>query len=89
MMANAGEELGAVSEAQPLEVARISNARRAGMNIRRIGLFRVIVPLKKIVKHASHTRVESENLVVRVELACGQVGYGEGVPRLVRYGRNR
>jgi L-alanine-DL-glutamate epimerase-like enolase superfamily enzyme len=81
MMANAGEGLGAVSEAQSLEAARIYNVRRAGMNIRRIGLFRVIVPLKKIVKHASHTRVESENLVVRVELASGQVGYGEGVPR--------
>jgi muconate cycloisomerase len=51
------------------------------MKIRRIGLFRVTVPLKKIVKHASHSRIESENLVVRVELASGQVGYGEGVPR--------
>ena len=48
------------------------------MNIRRIGLFRVVVPLKKIVKHASHTRVESENLVVRVELAAGRSAMARG-----------
>ncbi len=39
------------------------------------------VPLKKEIKHASHSRTESENLVVRVELAGGQIGHGEGVPR--------
>ena len=53
----------------------------ASTGIRRIDLFRVAVPLKKEIKHASHSRIESENLVVRVELAGGQVGYGEGVPR--------
>ena len=51
------------------------------MRNRRIELFRVAVPLKKEIKHASHSRTESENLVVRVELAGGQAGYGEGVPR--------
>ncbi len=49
--------------------------------IRRIDLLGVHVPLKKVVKHASHSRSDSENLVVRVELAGGQEGYGEGVPR--------
>ncbi len=39
------------------------------------------VPLKKVVKHASFERSSSENLVVRVELDDGSVGYGEGVPR--------
>jgi muconate cycloisomerase len=53
----------------------------SGARIRRITLFRIAVPLKKEVKHASHSRTASENLVVRVELAGGQVGYGEGVPR--------
>jgi muconate cycloisomerase len=33
------------------------------------------------VKHASFERSTSENLVVRVELADGTIGYGEGVPR--------
>ncbi|MGO9598440.1 MAG: dipeptide epimerase [Isosphaeraceae bacterium] len=54
---------------------------RSALRIRRIALFRVAVPLKKEITHASHSRTESENLVVRVELASGQVGHGEGVPR--------
>ena len=58
-----------------------STSGRSSTQIRRITLFRVAVPLKKEIKHASHSRTESENLVVRVELEGGQVGYGEGVPR--------
>lgn len=49
--------------------------------IRRLVLHRVVVPLKKEVKHASHSRSESENVVVRVDLASGHSGHGEGVPR--------
>jgi L-alanine-DL-glutamate epimerase-like enolase superfamily enzyme len=51
------------------------------MRIANLKLFRVAVPLKKVVRHASFERSGSENLVVRVELVGGQVGYGEGVPR--------
>jgi muconate cycloisomerase len=51
------------------------------MRIASLKLFRVAVPLRKVVRHASFERSGSENLVVRVELADGQVGYGEGVPR--------
>lgn len=51
------------------------------MRIASLKLFRVAVPLKKVVRHASFERSASENLVVRVELAGGPVGYGEGVPR--------
>lgn len=54
---------------------------RGGLAIRRLTLFRVEVPLKKPIKHASHARTLSENLVVRVELESGHAGYGEGVPR--------
>jgi len=54
---------------------------RGGIAIRRLTLFRVEVPLKKPIKHASHARTLSENLVVRVELESGHAGYGEGVPR--------
>lgn len=57
------------------------NSSRRGASIRRLTLHRVAVPLKKPVKHASHERTESENLVVRVELDDGSVGFGEGVPR--------
>lgn len=51
------------------------------MPIRAVELFHVAVPLKTRVKHASHDRTASDNLVVRVLLDDGTVGYGEGVPR--------
>lgn len=41
----------------------------------------VRIPLKKPIRHASHTRTETDNVVVRCVLADGTVGYGEGVPR--------
>jgi muconate cycloisomerase len=59
----------------------VSDSIRHSTRIRRIEFCGVRVPLKKEVKHASQSRTESENLVVRVELATGQTGYGEGVPR--------
>ncbi|MFO0910901.1 MAG: dipeptide epimerase [Isosphaeraceae bacterium] len=49
--------------------------------IRRAELYHVALPLKTRVKHASHDRITSDNLIVRVELSDGSVGYGEGVPR--------
>lgn len=51
------------------------------MSLQAIELFEIAVPLKKPIKHASHERTTSENLVVRVTLEGGQVGHGEGVPR--------
>jgi muconate cycloisomerase len=51
------------------------------MTVRSIALFHVAVPLKKPIRHASHERTASDNLVVRVMLDDGQSGYGEGVPR--------
>lgn len=51
------------------------------MTLRSIDLFHVVVPLKKPIRHASFERSSSDNLVVRVTLASGRVGYGEGVPR--------
>ena len=37
--------------------------------------------LRRPVKHASHERTGTENLVVVCKLSDGAVGYGEGVPR--------
>jgi len=51
------------------------------MRIRELRAMIVRLPLRKEFKHASFTRRESENLVVRCELADGTVGWGEGVPR--------
>lgn len=41
----------------------------------------VRVPLRRPVKHASHTRTDTDNLIVRCTLSDGTVGWGEGVPR--------
>jgi muconate cycloisomerase len=60
---------------------RVSASGGAPTRVTRIELRCVAVPLRKKIKHASYTRTESENLVVRVELAGGAVGHGEGVPR--------
>lgn len=51
------------------------------MSLRKIDLIHVAVLLKKPIRHASHERSTSDNLVVRVTLDDGTVGYGEGVPR--------
>lgn len=51
------------------------------MKLERITLYHVAVPLRKPIRHASHERSVSDNLVVRAELADGTEGYGEGVPR--------
>src|SRR6266545_4008735 len=42
---------------------------------------RVRVALRRKITHASHTRSETENVVVRCKLSDGSTGYGEGVPR--------
>lgn len=41
----------------------------------------VRVPLRRPITHASHTRTETDNVVVRCVLSDGSVGWGEGVPR--------
>ncbi|MCS7047489.1 MAG: dipeptide epimerase [Gemmataceae bacterium] len=41
----------------------------------------VRIPLKKPIRHASHERTETDNVVVRCTLADGTTGFGEGVPR--------
>lgn len=51
------------------------------MIISSLKLFKVAVPLKKVIRHASFERSVSENLIVRVTLADGTTGFGEGVPR--------
>jgi len=43
--------------------------------------FQVRIPLRKPIRHASHTRDSTDNVVVRCVLDDGTEGYGEGVPR--------
>lgn len=51
------------------------------MRIRELTLHAVRVPLRKKIRHASHSRTDTENLVARAVLDDGTTGYGEGVPR--------
>lgn len=51
------------------------------MRIEQIALHHVRIPLRKPVKHASHTRHSTDNLLVNVQLSNGDTGWGEGVPR--------
>jgi muconate cycloisomerase len=46
-----------------------------------ITAFHVRIPLRRRIQHASHTRWETDNLVVRCILDDGTEGFGEGVPR--------
>src|SRR5436305_3220293 len=43
--------------------------------------FHVRIELKKAIRHASHTRSATDNVVVRCVLEDGTEGFGEGVPR--------
>jgi L-Ala-D/L-Glu epimerase len=51
------------------------------MRVIELTAFHVRIPLWKPIRHASHTRTETDNLVVRCVLEDGTTGYGEGVPR--------
>src|SRR5205085_9497162 len=51
------------------------------MKIVELTAFQVHIPLKRAIRHASHRRTETDNLLVRCVLEDGTEGYGEGVPR--------
>jgi len=51
------------------------------MHIRQLTASIIRLPLRIRFSHATATRQESENVLVRCELSDGTVGWGEGVPR--------
>src|SRR5947209_5251052 len=51
------------------------------MRVRELTAWHVRVPLKKAIQHASHTRTDTDNVIVRCVLDDGTEGFGEGVPR--------
>jgi muconate cycloisomerase len=51
------------------------------MRVRELTAFQVRIVLRKPVRHASHSRTSTDNLVVRCVLDDGTEGFGEGVPR--------
>ena len=51
------------------------------MKVTELSAYVVRIPLKKRIKHASHARTETDNVLVKVRLNDKSVGWGEGVPR--------
>ena len=51
------------------------------MKVVQLTAFHVRIPLKKPIRHASHARTSTDNVVVRCVLDDGTEGFGEGVPR--------
>jgi muconate cycloisomerase len=51
------------------------------MKVVEITAFQVRIPLRKPIRHASHTRSSTDNVAVRCVLDDGTEGFGEGVPR--------
>ena len=51
------------------------------MHIADLTAYIVNLPLKREMKHASFSRRDSANLLVRCRLTDGTLGWGEGVPR--------
>ena len=41
----------------------------------------VRIPLKRAIKHASHTRTYTDSLLACCQLSNGSIGFGEGLPR--------
>lgn len=52
------------------------------MRIAEITAYHVRIPLRKTIRHASHTRDETDSLVICCRLADGTEGWGEGLPRV-------
>jgi muconate cycloisomerase len=51
------------------------------VRVRELLAYHVRIPLRRPVRHASHARTSTDNIVVRCTLDDGTVGWGEGVPR--------
>lgn len=51
------------------------------MRLRTVSIHHVRIPLRRVVRHASHTRTSTDSLIVRSEWDDGIVGWGEGLPR--------
>src|SRR5262245_52963909 len=55
--------------------------QQGGVRVAELQVFHVRIPLRRSVRHASHARSQTDNVVVRCRLDDGTTGWGEGVPR--------
>src|SRR4029077_19833156 len=51
------------------------------VRIAELTAYHVRIPLRRPIRHASHCRTETDNILVRCLLEDGTEGFGEGVPR--------
>jgi L-alanine-DL-glutamate epimerase-like enolase superfamily enzyme len=51
------------------------------LKIAALHAYQIRIPLRRRIRHAAHTRTETDNLLVRCVLEDGSEGFGEGVPR--------
>lgn len=51
------------------------------MRVKELTAWHVRIPLRKPIRHASHARTATDNVLVRALLDDGSIGFGEGVPR--------
>jgi L-alanine-DL-glutamate epimerase-like enolase superfamily enzyme len=51
------------------------------MQVVELTAYHVRIPLRRMIRHASHSRSETDNVVVRCVLEDNTEGFGEGVPR--------
>ncbi len=51
------------------------------MKVAELTAYQVRIPLRRMIRHASHSRDSTDNVVVRCVLEDGTEGFGEGVPR--------
>src|SRR5262249_53882825 len=58
-----------------------SAPRSVSMRVKELTALHVLIPLRRPFRHASYTRTQTDNVIVRCVLEDGTVGYGEGVPR--------
>jgi L-alanine-DL-glutamate epimerase-like enolase superfamily enzyme len=51
------------------------------LKVAELTAFHVRIPLRRAIRHASHTRTATDNVIVRCVLEDKTEGFGEGVPR--------
>src|SRR5258707_11467673 len=54
---------------------------RVVVTIAEMTFYHVRIPLRKAIRHASHSRTDTDNLLIRCVLDDRTEGWGEGVPR--------
>jgi muconate cycloisomerase len=51
------------------------------VKVKELTAYHIHIPLRRTIRHASHTRSSTDNILVRCVLEDGTEGFGEGVPR--------